>query len=192
MYAVTKLAGEELCKAYAQRYPNLNYTILRYFNTFGPFQMAQFVIPRFIRNALNGDDLVINGDGKQERSYCYSEDTAYATVEALINQNANNEVINLGNSDSLISINDLAKVIIKSCGQESKVTIRNERDFSNTDRVKEREIYNRYCDTSKAENILGFKPKISLLDGIKKVIETGIIQPKWATSDLDYTIDDWL
>ena len=46
VYAVTKLSGEELCKAYSQRYPDISFTILRYFNTYGPHQIAQFVVSK--------------------------------------------------------------------------------------------------------------------------------------------------
>lgn len=192
VYAVTKLAGEELCKAYTQRYPNMSYSILRYFNTYGPYQMAQFIVPRFIKGALQGETLVINGDGEQLRSYCYSTDTAFATVEALLRSEASNKTINVGNGDSLISVNDLAKLIIKLTDKEGKIDIRNELEFNNTDRHKDREIHNRYCKADKAYELLDFKPKISLEEGLSNVIKGGVIPAKWATTDLSYTIDDSL
>jgi len=192
VYAVSKLAGEELCKAYNQRYPELSYTILRYFNTFGPFQIAQFVIPKFIRNVIEGKPPIIYGDGKQTRSYCYVNDSAWATVEALLSPKADFEIFNIGNSDSPVNLSDLARIIIRVCGKEGIISPKYQKEFINTDRSYEREVFKRYCNAKKARKILGFVPKVSLEEGIKNVIEHGVIFPKWATTDLIYTIDEWL
>jgi len=192
VYAVSKLAGEELCKAYAQRYPKLKYCILRYFNTYGPFQIAQFVIPKFIRNCMEGNPPVIYGNGEQKRSYCYSSDTAWATVESLISDKADGETINIGDSDNPISLSDLADLVIEASGKQGMLEPKYEKRFSNTDRSREREIFERFCSTSKAKKVLGFQPRVSLLEGIKKVLEHGVIFPKWETTDLIYTLDEWL
>lgn len=192
VYAITKLAGEELCKAYAQRYPFLKYTVLRYFNTYGPFQIAQFVIPKFIRNVMSGKSPIIYGNGKQKRSYCYVSDTAWATVEALMNGRADGETINIGNSKEPLSLKQLANVVISACGREGELVPKMQQEFHKTDRTKEREIFVRYCDTSKAKNILGYVPRVSVEEGIKKVMKYGVIFPKWATTDYSYTIDEWL
>ena len=192
VYAITKLAGEELCRAYAQRYPDLVYTILRYFNTYGPFQIAQFVIPKFIRNVMENKPPIIYGDGKQKRSYCYSSDTAWATVEALLNFKTDGEILNIGNSSSPVTVADLAKIIVRNCGKNGEIVPRKQERFTNTDRLLEREVFNRFCDTKKAREMLGFVPKIPLEEGIEKILEYGTISPKWKTTDLDYTINEWL
>ena len=192
VYAITKLAGEELCKAYSQRYPQLSYTILRYFNTYGPFQIAQFVIPKFIRNVMENKPPVIYGNGLQLRGYCYVSDTAWATVEALLSDNTDGQIFNIGNSDTLSSLVDLAEIVIDVCGKKDTLTIKMQGNFENTDRDKEREIYKRYCDTTKIRDVLGFVPKVSLEDGIKNVVKCGNLQPKWGTTDLNYILDDWL
>jgi UDP-glucose 4-epimerase len=192
VYAVTKLTGEELVKAYAQRYPKLGWTVIRYFNTFGPFQVAQFVIPKFIRNVMEGRPPVVYGDGSQRRSYCYSGDSAWATVEALLNPAAEAETINVGNGQSLVSLTELAEAVIRVCGREGEVGIDYQPDFQRTDRAREREIFQRFCDTSKAARLLGYKPKVSLEEGLRQVLAHGTIHPKWATSDTEYTIDDWV
>lgn len=192
VYAVSKLAGEEMVKAYADEYSNLDYTILRYFNTYGPYQIAQFVVPKFIRNVLSGKAPVVYGDGSQQRSYCYSMDTARATVDALFSNKANRQVMNVGNGDALVSLIELADLVINLCGMENKVTVKTRYGFEKTDRSVDREINTRFCDTEKIKNILGFHPEVSLKEGIIKVIEHGIIKPKWATSDKEYTIDDSL
>jgi len=192
VYAVSKLAGEEMIKASACEYTDLNFSILRYFNTYGPYQIAQFVVPKFIRSVLAGKSPVVYGDGSQQRSYCYSTDTARATVEAMLNEKANGHVLNVGNSDALISLLGLADLVINLCGMQDKIKPIIKNSFEETDRTFSREIKSRFCDTGKIFNLLGFQPKISLKEGIKKVIEYGVIQPKWASSERDYTIDDSL
>jgi len=192
VYAVSKLAGEELVKAYYADFETLNFTVLRYFNTYGPYQIAQFVIPKFIRNVLNDKPPVIYGDGRQERSYNFSEDTARGTVDALFSQEANNTTMNIGNSNALISLKDLGELVIKICGKQDDMKINIKNTFENTDRDESREIYQRYCNTEKAKAIIGYEPKISLEEGIKNIIKIGVLQPKWATSEREYTIDDYL
>lgn len=188
VYAISKLAGEELCKAYAQRYHDISYTILRYFNTFGLFQIAQFVIPKFIRNVKENRAPIIYGDGMQKRSYCYAGDTARATVEALISSKVDGEILNIGNSQSPVNLIDLANMIIRMCGKEGKIVPEFQRSFQKTDRLLHREIFERFCNTAKAHELLGFVPEVSLEEGIKIVLEKGNIYPRWNTTDLDYTL----
>jgi len=192
VYAISKLAGEELVKAYQSEFESMEYTILRYFNTYGPHQIAQFVIPKFIRNVMNDKSPIIYGDGKQERSYNFSEDTARGTVDALLSKKADREIINIGNSNSLISLKDLGQTVIRLCGKEDKISINIKNNFEDADRNENREIYRRYCSTDKAKKLIDYEPKITLEEGIKKIIEVGVLQPKWATSEKDYTIDDYL
>ena len=192
VYAISKLSGEELVKAYSAEFKNLNYTILRYFNTYGPYQIAQFVVPKFIRNVMHGKPPVIYGDGKQERSYNFSEDTARGTIDSLFSEKANNVTMNIGNSRSLISLKDLGELVIKICRKEDDIKIIIKNTFKNTDREESREIYQRYCSTDRAKEIIGYEAKVNLEDGIRRIIKIGVSQPKWATSEKNYTIDDYL
>lgn len=189
VYAVSKLAGEELCIGYAQRYPELEVAILRFFNAYGPHQAAQFVLPRFILNAMTGKSLVINGSGKQVRSYCYSEDTARGVVEALVRNEASGQVINLGNSDRPISLNELAKLVVAMSGN-TRSEIRYADDFEGADRKANREIHRRYCSGEKAKQLLGFESRVSLEDGIRRIIETKSIFEKWESTELPYLVDE--
>lgn len=190
VYAISKLAGEELCKAYSQRYPDLSYTILRYFNTYGLWQTSQFVIPKFIYNVLHDKPPVIYGNGKQKRSYCFASDTASATVKALLSSKSNGEIFNIGNSNQPLTLSELAEIIIESCDKKGQIESRYEPDFANSDRRKDREIFTRYCDTSKAFKYFGYKPLVTIEDGIKRVVESGVLFPKWETTDLIYTMQD--
>jgi nucleoside-diphosphate-sugar epimerase len=133
---------------------------------------------------------VIYGDGKQQRSYCYASDTAYATVKALLCADANKEIFNIGNSEQKISLSELAELIIEICGKKGQIIPKYEPDFTNSDRIREREIFERYCDTSKAFKVFGYKPRVELAEGIKSVVESGVLFPKWESTDLIYTIQD--
>jgi len=178
VYAVTKLAGEELCKAFSQKY-SIDFTILRYFNCYGPNQTAQFVISRFIKAVLENKSPMINGDGKQIRSYTYVADMAKATILAAHNDNVNNLTLNLGNGKSPISLIDLANKIIDLEGKRGKINPIFLTKFEKTDREEKREIFERFCDSSKAQKLLNWSPVISLDDGLKSVIEKGGIYDGW-------------
>jgi UDP-glucose 4-epimerase len=189
VYAISKLAGEELCIGYAQRYPDLEHVILRFFNAYGPYQAAQFVLPRFIYNAMTGKPIVINGSGDQVRSYCYSEDTGRGVVEALLRTEATGQIINLGSSERPISLKELADLVI-AAGGNPNVEIRYAEDFTSTDRHADREIHRRYCSGDKAKRLLGFTPKTSLEDGIHRIMQSQTVFEKWESTELPYLVDE--
>ena len=168
VYAVTKLAGEEMVKANFEL-KKINYVILRYFNTFGPYQVSQFVIPKFISLIRKNKRPVINGDGKQTRSFTYSKDSAIATVKCIFSNKTNNKVINIGNDNSKISIINLCKMISKLMKKniEPKINL----NFKKGDRNKNREIYNRICDIKLAKKLIKFRPRYSLRDSIVETIK---------------------
>lgn len=178
VYAVSKLTGEELCKAYHQKYA-LDYTLLRYFNCYGPYQTSQFVISKFINNVLENKSPVINGDGKQVRSYTFVSDTVKATLLAAFSKQTSQEILNIGNGEQPISLTDLAKLTIKLSGKKNLKPVY-QQDFKNCDRNSDREIYSRFCDSSKAKKILKWEAEVSLEEGIKKVMESGTIYKRWA------------
>ncbi len=189
VYAVSKLAGEELCIGYSQRYPDFEHVILRFFNAYGPYQAAQFVLPKFIRNAMTGKPIVINGNGDQIRSYCYSEDTARGVVDALLRSEAGGQVINLGNSDEPTSLKELADLVVKTNGDPS-IEIKYAGDFRGTDRQESREIHRRYCSGDKAKRLLGFESRVALEDGIRRIIEMNSIFENWDSTELPYVVDE--
>jgi len=177
-YALSKLAGEEICKAYSQRY-GIKYSILRYFNCYGPFQVAHFVVPRFILNVMNDTSPIIYGDGKQLRCYTFAEDTAMATVKAALSTEANNQVFNIGRGDTPISLIDLAQLVIKLGNKDGVIVPIFTGDFSNADRSKDREIFERYSIPNKAEEVLDWRPEFSLTQGIQNIFEKGQIFEEW-------------
>lgn len=178
VYAVTKLAGEELCKAYTQKY-GVRHTILRYFNCYGPYQTAQFVVPKFIKNVQQDKPPVIYGSGKQVRSYVHVEDTAAATIEALFSDSTDGEILNIGGGVHPVSLVELAETVLKVAGKENTLKPEFLGSFDKSDRTADREINNRWCDSSKAMNILHWQAKIGLADGIRKVMDNGVIFENW-------------
>ncbi len=118
-YAIVKNVGEAFLKSYKQEY-DLDFTIFRFFNTYGPDQSSDFVISKFIDAALAGKDITLYGDGLQTRTFCYIDDNIEATTNALYQNKFVNDVVNIG-SDFEMTIKELAEMIIKETGSASKI-----------------------------------------------------------------------
>ena len=168
IYGISKIIGEEYCKAYKQKY-NLNYTILRFFNTYGPNQDNKFVITKFIYAAVNNKPLVINGNGNQKRSYTYVQDSARATVIVAFNKKTNQKTYNVGNGTEPVTLKELADKISKKF--KKKIKIKYKRNFNGADRTKDREIFMRYCDSSKIRKAINWKPLVKIDEGISRIIK---------------------
>lgn len=160
-YAIVKNVGESFCKSYHQEY-GLNYTIFRFFNTYGPNQSVDFVVARFIEAALKGKDITIYGDGSQTRTFTYVDDTVDTCLKCFYENKVLNDVVNIGN-DRLCTILDLANKIIQLTNSKSKIVF--------LPPLKEGDMTRRQPDNTKMKEILG-RELISLDDGIKKMIES--------------------
>jgi len=160
-YAVVKNIGECFCKSYQQEH-GLDFTIFRFFNTYGPKQSTDFVMSKFIRAALKNDPITIYGDGSQSRTFCYIDDNLDATTATLEKNIGINEIFNIGNPDE-ISVLQLAQTIIKIIGSSSEII--------HLPALKEGDMTRRQPDTTLMEKLLG-RPFISLENGIQKVIES--------------------
>lgn len=169
VYAVSKLAGEEYIKAYAKMY-GFAYSIIRFFNVYGPGQVAEFVMPNFINAALSGNPIPINGDGTQVRSFCYVDDAAEGVRLALKSGKANGEIFNIGNDTAAISLKDLAHKVLTHAGRDKKHIVYLKEHQA--DRLHSREIKTRTADITKARKVLGYKPAVHLDEGIKRIIRS--------------------
>lgn len=116
-YAVIKNLGECFCRTYKQEF-NLDYTILRFFNTYGPKQSKDFVMSKFLDLALHGKNLPIYGNGDQTRTFCHIQDNVDFTIEIYQKELFVNDVVNVGN-DISISMKDLAELIINLTASKS-------------------------------------------------------------------------
>lgn len=179
VYAVSKLAAEELTKGHSQRYPWLNHTIVRFFNTYGEGQVAQFVISRLVKQVLESRNPVIYGDGTQQRSFGHVDDVT-AGLEAIMgNPRAFGQTYNLGNSNEVYTLTQLAQRVIDTLAPDSGLSVEVTGTFDGTDRDPHREIYSRYCATTKARDELGFVPQISIEEGIRRIAAAGEIHEDW-------------
>jgi UDP-glucose 4-epimerase len=118
-YAIVKNVGEAYLRSFKHEY-DLDYTIFRLFNTYGPKQSADFVITKFLMSALKDKDITIYGDGSQTRTFCFIEDHLDATCNAFYNNQVMNDVANIG-TDQEISVLQLAETIIRVTGSRSKI-----------------------------------------------------------------------
>ncbi|MBL7739733.1 MAG: NAD-dependent epimerase/dehydratase family protein [Chitinophagaceae bacterium] len=118
-YAVVKNVGESFCRSYQQEY-GLDFTLFRFFNTYGPKQSPDFVVSRFINAALENRDITIYGDGQQTRTFCYIDDNTEACLNALHQNLFVNDVVNVGN-DNAITVLELAETIIRLTGSSSRI-----------------------------------------------------------------------
>ncbi|MCX7728399.1 MAG: NAD-dependent epimerase/dehydratase family protein [Bacteroidia bacterium] len=158
-YAVVKNVGECYCRSFYQEY-QLPYTIFRFFNTYGPYQTTDFVIPKFLVAALKNEPITIYGDGSQSRTFTYIDDNTDTIIKIMENELLNNDIINVGN-DEMITILDLAKKIIQITHSKSEIIF--------LPPLKEGDMTRRMPDNTKMRKILN-RPLISLEEGIKKLL----------------------
>ena len=118
-YAIVKNVGEAFFKAYKKEY-DLDYTIFRFFNTYGPNQSNDFVIPIFVKLALKNQPIPIYGKGDQTRSFCFIDDNIDTCVKTLENDLHINDVLNIGN-DEEINILEVAKKVINITHSDSEI-----------------------------------------------------------------------
>lgn len=161
-YAVVKNIGEAFCRSYKKEY-GLDYTIFRFFNTYGPKQSTDFVMSRFIQMALNNEDITIYGDGTQTRTFCYVDDNILATTNTLYLNKCVNDIVNIG-SDLEISVKELAEKIVSITGSKSKII--------HLPPLQEGDMKRRVPDIGKMKGLMD-RDMISMEEGIKAVIEKG-------------------
>ncbi|NSW44668.1 MAG: NAD-dependent epimerase/dehydratase family protein [Bacteroidales bacterium] len=174
-YAIVKNVGEAYLRSY-QREFGLDYTIFRFFNTYGPKQSRNFVISKFIASALKNEDITIYGDGLQTRTFCYIDDNVDACIQAFNYNYYVNDVVNIG-GDIETTILDLAKLIIRITGSSSKIVF--------LPPLKEGDMRGRRPDITKMQ-ILISKPLISLEEGLKKILNEGLFELKYSDQNDDH------
>ncbi|MGV3631034.1 MAG: NAD-dependent epimerase/dehydratase family protein [Bacteroidota bacterium] len=158
-YAVVKNVGESYFRSYQQQY-GLEYTIFRFFNTYGPKQSPDFVMSRFIQAALKNEDITVYGDGLQTRTFCYIDDNVEACLKTMDDDKYANGVYNIGN-DKITTIKELAQTVIKLTGSQSKIV--------HLPPLPEGDMTRRQPDISKMKELLG-RPLLELEEGVKKVL----------------------
>lgn len=174
-YGASKIAADRMCYAYIRTY-SMNICIMRSFNTFGPRQKDSGyggVISLFTKRVLSGMPPIIYGDGLQTRDYTYIDDIIRA-YDSVLNQNEPiTEPINFGTGRE-IRILDLANMIIDLCGKSGKIK---------PVHVEPRpgEVERLIADTTRARNLLKWKPEYALEEGLKRFLD-------WYK---DYKFEEW-
>jgi UDP-glucose 4-epimerase len=164
---INKMAGEMYHLLYNSVY-GIRTVSLRLTNTFGPRQLMkhnrQGFIPWFIRQTMDGEEVKIFGDGNQKRDMNYVDDVVDALLLAAINERADGEVFNLG-GDEVIGLVNFVKLLIEiaQSGSYSLVPFPEER--------KKIDIGDFYCNRRKIKDYLGWKPMISIKEGLTNTIE---------------------
>jgi len=161
-YDESKRLGETLTMEYYRQY-RLNARIVRIFNTYGPNSQINDgrMIPNFITQALRNEPLTIYGDGNITRSICYVSDLVDGLMRAMFQPDTAGEVFNLGNTEEH-TVLEYAHTIIRLCEASSSIIFE-------SNRVDDPE--RRRPDISKAQQILGWQPRVSLEAGLRRTIE---------------------
>jgi UDP-glucose 4-epimerase len=159
-YAIVKNVGEAFFKSYQKEY-GLDFTIFRFFNTYGPKQSCDFVVSKFIELAMNNQDITIYGDGLQTRTFCYIDDNIEATTKIFEESLHLNEVINVGNSKE-ITVVGLAERVIRITESSSSII--------HLDALKEGDMTRRQPDNSKMLRVLN-RDLLTVEEGIAKILQ---------------------
>ena len=158
-YAVVKNVGESYFKSYQQEF-GLDYTIFRFFNTYGPNQSTDFVMSKFIRAALKDEDITLYGDGLQTRTFCFIDDNTESCINAMKDEAFVNEVFNIG-SDTIITIKELAETVIRLTNSNSKIV--------HLPALPDGDMTRRQPDITKMKQLLN-RDLIPLEQGIKNIL----------------------
>lgn len=160
-YAVSKLAGEHLAVAYFREF-GLPIVSVRPFNVYGPGQTGESAMQVFIKKALKNEDLHIHGDGSQIRAWCYVDDFVDCLIECLENPKAVGESFNIGNARAVVTTYGLAQTICRVLGSSSKILFKP---------ALSAEVELRVPSVEKAHQLLGFRAKVNMDEGIIKTAE---------------------
>ena len=167
IYAASKKAAEVMAYTYHHLY-DLDTTIVRFFTVYGPAGRPDMVMFRFTRWVTEGDEVLITGDGNQMRGFTYLEDIADGVIKAL--KPVGYEIINLGGHET-ITINDLLGRIETLVGKKANVQYiaRHPADVDAN-----------WADVTKARQLLGWEPHVTLDAGIAQMVNWYLEQRVWA------------
>jgi dTDP-glucose 4,6-dehydratase len=160
-YAVSKLAGERVVFTMHKEH-NLPAVIIRPFNSFGPNITQPYIIPEIIRQIMKGD-VVKLGNLNAKRDLTYVTDTARGIILSLVKEGIVGEVINIGSQRSY-SIKELVSLISEIMGKEVTVEV-------DPLRFRPYDVDTLICDYERATKLLGWKPEITVREGLEKTIE---------------------
>ena len=161
IYAVSKLAGEHLVHAYHREFGMPTVT-LRPFNVYGPGQVGEGAIHRFVVHALHDRDIEIHGDGTQIRAWCYIDDMVEGILLAMEHPNAVGQSFNIGNARAVVTIFGLANTIVRVLASKSQIRFIR-KDYA--------DVELRVPNVDKARDLIGFEAQVDLEEGLRRTGE---------------------
>jgi UDP-glucuronate 4-epimerase len=169
-YAASKKAAEVMAYSYHFLF-GIDVSVVRYFTVYGPAGRPDMSIFRFIQWIDQGVPIELFGDGSQSRDFTYVDDIASGTIAAL--RPVGYEIINLGGGNQPISMNTVIETLEELLGKKATI---NYRDFHKAD------LKSTWADISKANNLLGWQPKISLQEGLENSVKWYVDNLPWSSS----------
>jgi UDP-glucose 4-epimerase len=171
-YALQKFVGERYCKLYDDLY-GLETVSLRYFNVFGPSQdpWSEYsaVIPKFATRLQSGQSLVVYGDGEQSRDFTYIDNVVEANILAIKARRTHGAVINIGCGESL-TLNRLIQLLEEILRVEAVV---------DHEPPRRGDVRHSLADISLARDVLGYQPKVTVLEGLRQTVEFFVSSQRW-------------
>jgi UDP-glucose 4-epimerase len=158
IYAVSKLTGEHMAHAYHREF-GLPTVTLRPFNVYGPGQVGEGALHRFVTQALQNKDIEIHGDGTQIRAWCYVDDMVDGVLLVMEHPKAIGESFNIGNARAVVTIFGLANTVVRVLSSKSRIRFIR-KDYA--------DIELRVPNVDKARDLIGFEAKVDLEEGIKR------------------------
>jgi NAD dependent epimerase/dehydratase len=162
-YSASKIGADKIAESFYCAF-DLPIAIIRPFNTYGPRQSARAVIPTIITQALTKNKVFL-GSLHPTRDYTYVRDVVEGFIKVAESSKSVGEVINIG-SNFEISIGDLAEKIVSLTGKNAEIIADPVRV-----RPQDSEVERLWCDNTKAKRLLGWEPKTSLDEGLKKTVD---------------------
>jgi UDP-glucose 4-epimerase len=169
-YAISKLAGEHLTKAYHQEFGMPTVTV-RPFNVYGPGQVGEGAMRIFVERAMQDQEIVIHGDGNQIRAWCFVDDFIEGLLLAMTDPRAIGESLNIGNARAVVTIYGLAQAVVRVLGSKSQIRF-TKKDYA--------DVELRVPSVTKARELIGFESKVDLEEGIRLTAE-------WFAKNMDKT-----
>ena len=166
-YAASKKAAEGLVYTYHFLY-GLDATVLRYFTVYGPAGRPDLSIFIFTRRIAEGEPVTVFGDGKQERDFTYVDDIARGTIAAL--RPLGYEIINLG-SDRPVAVSDIVSMV-EDCLEKKAIVEHGP--------VHPTDVRATWADISRARDLLGWEPRVSIEEGIRRTVDWYRENRAWA------------
>ncbi|MFH1700064.1 MAG: NAD-dependent epimerase/dehydratase family protein [Candidatus Zixiibacteriota bacterium] len=171
-YAVSKLAGEHMAKAFHQEY-GMPIVTVRPFNIYGPGQVGEGALSTFIKRSLRDEDIFVQGEGNQIRAWCYIDDFIEGLMLAMTMPNAVGESFNIGNARAVITVFGLAQTVVRVLNSKSKIRFV---PHPGPD------VELRIPSVVKAKKLFGFEASVDLEEGILRTAQYFSSLPEYLDS----------